>query len=567
MAKLNPDTPNWHATGAGDYAERLVLEMLRDGLPEGFDIFHSVDWTALEEGVQRHGEIDVVVVSPQGHLALLEVKSGKLEISQAGAANATYPSLVKYYGPKAKNVIGQANGQLKGMRQALVRENLDGFKVSHLLVLTDHSLQAATLNIPSERIVDAGQIQNLCQRVQEAIQFAALNAPQALPDRDRLMLFLANRFSLSPDPTARIGLLTRAVIRLSSGLATWVPRIESDSGVYVVEATAGSGKTQLALQLMSEAAGKKQKSMYVCYNRTLADHIVQVGPSSATIGTFHEIAVDRYRRLHGEINFLTPGIFDLAATEYVEYCLAKASTDSNESSFINLDLLVIDEMQDMQPQWVDALASRLKSNGRMYVLGDSQQSVYERESFDFSGAVRIKCNENFRTPKKIVDTINLLGISEQVIVACCPEVGDVPDIRSYPETDPTGVHAVETVVAELVAKGVSPTEIAIVTFAGRDRSALIAKESIAGLRLKKFTGSFDSAGNPKWTDGSLLVETLYRFKGQAAPYVILCEVDFDELSDRQARKLFVGMTRAQLHLTVLMSQRAEAALARNVEEQ
>jgi superfamily I DNA and RNA helicase len=73
-------------------------------------------------------------------------------------------------------------------------------------------------------------------------------------------------------------------------------------------------------------------------------------------------------------------------------------------------------------------------------------------------------------------------------------------------------------------------------------------------------GTYDSAGNALWSEGELLVETIYRFKGQSAPVVVLCEIDFKELSSKELRKLFVGFTRAQLRLECLLSEAASALL-------
>jgi superfamily I DNA/RNA helicase len=57
-----------------------------------------------------------------------------------------------------------------------------------------------------------------------------------------------------------------------------------------------------------------------------------------------------------------------------------------------------------------------------------------------------------------------------------------------------------------------------------------------------------------------MVESIYRFKGQSAPAVILSELDFIELTEHERRKLFVGMTRAQLNLIIVMSVQAEACV-------
>jgi superfamily I DNA and RNA helicase len=80
--------------------------------------------------------------------------------------------------------------------------------------------------------------------------------------------------------------------------------------------------------------------------------------------------------------------------------------------------------------------------------------------------------------------------------------------------------------------------------------------------LRTFTGDYDLLGHPVYSDGQLLLETVYRFKGQAAPAIIFAELDFEALDDKTLRKLFVGMTRARLKLILVVSERAERVLRR-----
>ena len=565
MAKLTPDIRSWRPLGAGAYAERAVLEQLCEGLPDGFDIFHSVDWSTLEDGNQRFGEIDAVVVDPRGHLVLLEIKAGSLEQAAPVPGNAQGAQLSKRYGGFRKDVIAQASGQLKAMRQRLQNEGFAGFKVAQLLVLPDHTLASTPIGFPRERIVDARDMPELCQRVVQVIGQGQSDSADPAAERARLLLFLANRFQVCPDPTARIGILSKAVLRLADGLATWIPRIHSDAGLYAIEATAGSGKTQLALALLQDGCAQGLRCLYVCYTRPLADHIVRVAPSRAQVLTLHELAIDHWRQQHGTVDFSDPSIYEKAARYWVDDSLADETLGEQAKPIrTQFDLLVIEEMQDMASEWVQALASRLKADGRLYTMGDSQQSVYGREAFDLAGAVRITCNENVRSPRQIVESINLLKLTDKKIIARFPEEGKAPDIRIYPPSDAGGVKALEAVIASLLARDVDPANIAIVTFAGKERSQVLARDAAGGIALCKFTGKFDMAGNPVWTDGRLLAETLYRFKGQAAPYVVLCEVDFASLDEQQRRKLFVGMTRAQLHLTLVMSEAAEAAIVESL---
>ena len=75
MALLHPSAPLTPPTTRGLQREHDVLRLLEAGLPDSFDVFHSVDWSCIFDGRQLHGEIDVAVVAPNGHIVLLEIKA------------------------------------------------------------------------------------------------------------------------------------------------------------------------------------------------------------------------------------------------------------------------------------------------------------------------------------------------------------------------------------------------------------------------------------------------------------------------------------------------------------
>ena len=80
------------------------------------------------------------------------------------------------------------------------------------------------------------------------------------------------------------------------------------------------------------------------------------------------------------------------------------------------------------------------------------------------------------------------------------------------------VHA----VGLLLAQGFGLEDIVVLTGHGLSRSALLARETLGPYSIKRFTGNYDRAGNPVWTEGQLLMESVYRYKGQSAPAVVLC---------------------------------------------
>ena len=103
-------------------------------------------------------------------------------------------------------------------------------------------------------------------------------------------------------------------------------------------------------------------------------------------------------------------------------------------------------------------------------------------------------------------------------------------------------------------------DIAIVSMRGRERSVLQGLESLGSWPLRRFTGRFDDGGSAIWSDGVLLIDSVRRFKGQAAPAIVLTECDLPELDPISKRLLFVGLTRARIHLEWVVSSGTAAML-------
>lgn len=78
-------------------------------------------------------------------------------------------------------------------------------------------------------------------------------------------------------------------------------------------------------------------------------------------------------------------------------------------------------------------------------------------------------------------------------------------------------------------------------------------ETLAGLRTRRFSGRYTDDGQAIVSDGELQLETLFRFKGQAADCVVITEIDFDSWTDDVRRRLFVGLTRARLKVALVAS--------------
>lgn len=540
MAILSPSLVPSLRTDAGRFRELDVLERLRDHLPAQFEVFHSIALHTLHAASDRYGEIDITVLAPDGCLLLIEVKAGPVLLRDG--------EIFKVYSDAECDVARQTRVQRAVMQNRLQEAGLKT-PVLSCLVLPDYTLgDSQVISIPRERIIDAARYDEMVTLVEQW-----LGATHSNVDRAAVRRLLLNQFRVTPHMDVLRNQLQGTVRQLSDGLATWVPRIDAPSGVFRIQATAGSGKTQLALQLLESAVEARASAAYVCFNRSLADHIRRIAPPRAEVVNFHELCVEHHRRQHGDPEF------GARAFESMALAYQNASKDIAP----RLDLLVIDEAQDFAPDWVESLCNQLRPGGKLYLLEDECQRLYQQADFELDDAVLIRCRDNFRSPRAICDMINGLTLAP-AIRSMNPYRGELPEVHTY-ETDEQLLAATQAAVSALLARGFALADIAIITGRGREKSILLNAERIGQWHTRRWTGGYDRNGEPRWSDGELLVESVYRYKGQSAPAVIVAEFDFTELDERARRKLFVALTRAQMAASLVLSTSAERCLVEELD--
>jgi hypothetical protein len=368
---------------------------------------------------------------------------------------------------------------------------------------------------------------------------------------ERVRHFFENRFRVAHDVAAFQQHETQRTARLNAGLVTWGPRIAAPSSLLRVDGTAGSGKSQLALRMLRDADAAGQRAAYVCFHRTLAEHVARVAPARAQVQTFHELAQQVCRSVSLVADLESQGALDAMASQAVELLQARAP---------DVDFLVVDELHDLQPAWIEALLWRLRPNGRALLLEDRDQRLQDdRLPFDVPDAVGIDCADNFRSPRALVRTLNALRLASREIEALGPVEGEAPEPIVCGDWQ-AFEHATIGAVERCLEKGFALSDIAILCVPGRERSRLLGRERLGPWTLKTFSGRFDDSGHPVWTEGALLLDSVRRFKGQSAPAVVLTECDLPALDPLDRRLLYVGLTRARMHVEWVMSSVTDAAL-------
>ncbi len=202
----------------------------------------------------------------------------------------------------------------------------------------------------------------------------------------------------------------------------------------------------------------------------------------------------------------------------------------------------------------------LKADGRAIWLEDRMQDLYGRDGVALPGWVTLHAHANYRSPRQIVEMLAAIGMTREV-EAMSPFQGADIEMLTYADGDSAALSGqTKHAIRLCLAAGFRRQDIALISFHGREKSALLKQDSLGVHTLRSFTGAYDLFGNPVFREGELLAESVYRFKGQSAPAVIFTEIDFEQLDDRTFRKLFVGMTRARLKLVLVLSERAAAEL-------
>ena len=538
MAHIIPE--GWQALQATGAAQREIetLAQLATDLPDTYTVYHGVHWTRVNQGHALVGEIDFAIVNPAGNLLLIEQKSGYLSETAEG--------LAKQYDKKEKLVPVQMTRSVEALR-ARLNAWCHGDKplLDSLLYCPDYTVKhPGTAGIDPARIIDAS-------RRGQLVQIICALLPEHDPARplaEDIHRFLRNELRLVPDVATVIGQARTLYTRLSGGLADWARCIECDPFRLRVIGTAGSGKTQLALNVLQDAVAAGRRPLYVCYNRPLADHVSLIAQPGATVATYHQLC-DRILRSTGQApDFAQPGAF-----QTLESFMADYQPDADWQ----FDELVIDEGQDFQPVWRDNLLKLLRPAGRAWWLEDPMQNLYGRPSVELPGWIVLRAQTNYRTPRDILGYLQHLVGPERPIESGSPLDGSDVEILTY-TSHADLMDKTKTAITRGLGAGFKRDTISVVTYRGREHSSFTPLDKLGPHALKAFTGQYDLLGSPLYSEGELFIDSVHRFKGQSAPCIVFTEIDFAELDEAALRKLFVGMTRATMKLVMVISERAAA---------
>lgn len=312
-----------------------------------------------------------------------------------------------------------------------------------------------------------------------------------------------------------------------------VPRVAIPGG-------AGTGKTVLAMEEALRRQEADARVLLTCYNRPLAEDMRRrMGDlPGLTVTSFHEFCYRCARRARIP---LPDG--DSADNRVYKEDYPRALIEAlRQLPSPRFDCIIIDEGQDFQPLWFDALFASLENPdcGIVRVFHDSNQRIYGERTFIPASLkpVSIRLTRNLRNTRRIhtivqqhysgipTEAIGPEGVPTEWIVA-----GDLEGMRRI-----IGERTRDLIEQERIG----PDNIAVLVADRRFIPAIALVGRVGGHRVKQCDREPD--------DQSVTVDSVRRFKGLESPVVILALTP--EFSANE-ELLYVAISRARTHLIVV----------------
>lgn len=565
MAKLSPPYIDKDCKSTG---ERMIFDMLKkDSFTEDWIVLHSLN---LSQHTKRlYGEIDFLLLIPNAGVFVMEVKGGDVRckngewefIDRHGNVNRNKSPF-----SQARDAMFSLQAEIKKEFGAKHRFNKIqfGFFVAFPQVNFDkHSVEYQQWQIFDKTNYNSNHesfFKNLVQQFTEKHKTQFWFSPtESLPSRqdlEELCHFLRGDFM-------RVRSAKERLTEFDSQVKTYT---EEQFGVLesiqlnersVIQGSAGTGKTMIAIESAIRAAAEGKKVFLTCFNRIIGEWMQKQleGWNNITVSSLHSYlfelskGFDYDKTQENKQNFYS---------KYLPNLMKEFFKIGVEGKF---DKLIIDEGQDLiREEYLGLFDSMLTgglANGNWEIYGDfERQAIYAQlskaEMLDLlktfghhsKHLLRINC----RNTKEIGEETSLISGFEKP-----------PFLLEYLEGLPVAYHFYKDeahqkqILREQLIKvsdeNLPFNEMAILS-ANKFENCCV--KSFSDYTIKEIKNAIDFSPTQKHFGFA----TVQSYKGMESNYVLITDIE-DLASDVTKSLMYVGMSRARYGLILLISERIQ----------
>jgi len=546
-------------------AELKLFEALGKQLDDDYTVLHSVAWISKPGGSgPRDGETDLLICHPRHGVLVVEVKGGRVSLDYGTRAwtSTDRDGMVH----DIKNPFEQARTGKYGILEK-IRENpawqtlrIGRFNLGHAVFLPDvgDGARLCGPDAPAALIGDRGHMESLAGWVERVFAYWRDDERGQIAEIgsrgvNAIVRIFARAATTRPLLSARIQDEEVRRIELTRRQAMVLDMLRRQRRV-MISGGAGTGKTLIAREKAVRLADEGLRTLLVCFNRGLADHLREQceGIDGLDVATFHQICHRWASRARMELgrDVMAEAGCDHPGADKFELQMPLALAAAVDLLGPAYDAIVVDEGQDFGDAFwlpIEMLLTR-PDEGMLYVFLDENQDIYHRSaSIPVPGEPMI-LDRNCRNTSAIHDAAyrHYRGTAVAAPEIAGVEVGTIHAGGIERQARAIGALLTRLIVAERIA----PHDIAVLICKGALRSAyetVLARVPIPSDSRLGWIEEYDP--------GVITVDTVARFKGLERPVIILWALD-DCTPGRDRETLYVGMSRAKSVLYICATREA-----------
>lgn len=540
-------------------AELRLLGALESQLGDDYTVLHSVAWISRPGGSgPRDGETDLLICHPCRGVLAVEVKGGRVSLDYRTLLWTSTDGKNRVH--DIKNPFVQAKNGKYGILEKL-KENpawqklrIGRFNLGHAVFLPDvgDGDRLRGPDAPRELIGDRGDMDGLGRWVRRAFDFWEGDQSGKLDEIGRrgvetMVQIFARVATTRPLLSARIRDEEVQRIELTRRQATILDMLRRQRRVMIAGG-AGTGKTLIAREKAVKLADEGFRTLLVCFNRGLADHLREQcqGIANLDVATFHQVCHRwiQMARIETGRDLMAEARHDYRAANEFDHLMPIALANAVDALGPGYDAIVVDEGQDFGDEFwlpIEMLLTQ-PDEASLYVFFDENQDIYRR-----SAEIPVT-SEPMMLDRNCRNTGAIHKAAYQHYRGAPVEAPEIPGVR-IEKICSQGIEGQARVVGQLVTRliteeKISPHEIAILICEGSLKHACErALKNVPIPSNSKFTRLED------YGQGKITVDTVARFKGLERQVVVLWALD-GSTPENDRETLYVGMSRAKAALFI-----------------